>query len=140
MKYTGKWWDSKHRTEPEREFTYGVVKILYIVLIVIGAMMLLSSCEKDYGSGQNHIYMFSAKTHVDQWGIETWGGHNFIMDDKVQNMETFKECYVNYLNWSGLDIDGHYKKIYYTDHKNVNIKYMGTTPHRFTVKAIDNCQ
>ena len=46
MKYTGKWWDSKHRTEPEREFTYGVVKILYIVLIAIGAMIVLSGCEK----------------------------------------------------------------------------------------------
>lgn len=46
MKYTGKWWDTKHRTEPEREFAYGVVKILYGILILCGLLML-ASCEKE---------------------------------------------------------------------------------------------
>ena len=41
MKYTGKWWDTKHRTEPEREFAYGVVKILYGTLIVCGILFLI---------------------------------------------------------------------------------------------------
>jgi hypothetical protein len=46
MKYTGKWWDSKHRTEPEREFTYGVVKILYVIIVVIAILFFLTGCEK----------------------------------------------------------------------------------------------
>lgn len=109
-------------------------------LILLLSLFLFTSCEKEYSGGENYIYMFSAKTYVDQWGIETWGGHNFIMDEKITDPESFKECYVNYLKWSGLDIDGQYNKIYYADPKNVEIRYMGKTFQRFTVKSINNCQ
>ena len=40
MKYTGKWWDSKHRTERERSVAWGVTLALYGLLILIGLMML----------------------------------------------------------------------------------------------------
>ena len=109
-------------------------------LLILFGILSLTACEKEYSGGQNYVYTFAAKTYVDQWGIETWGGHNFIIDEKIQDVDKFKECYVNYLKWSGLDFDGQYNKIYYADPKNVSIKYMGTTPNRFTVKSIDNCQ
>lgn len=46
MKYTGKWWDSKHRTERERSVAWTVTQILYGVLILTGLLML-ASCEKE---------------------------------------------------------------------------------------------
>jgi len=107
---------------------------------LLGLLLILISCEKDYAPGQNYMYDFSALVVKDQWGVETWGGHQFVLDEKIENPEAFKECYVNYLKWSGLDHDGMYKKIYYADKKNVKIKYVGKSFAKFTVKAQDACQ
>jgi len=46
MKYTGKWWDSKHRTERERSVAWTVTQILYGILILTG-LLILASCEKE---------------------------------------------------------------------------------------------
>lgn len=108
--------------------------------LLILLSLVLISCEKDYAPGPNYMYDFSALVVKDQWGVETWGGHQFILDEKIEDVEAFKECYVNYLKWSGLDHDGMYKKIYYADRKNVKIKYVGKSFIKFTVKAQDACQ
>ena len=102
--------------------------------------LLFLGCEKSYSPSPNYVYDFSALVIKDQWGIETWGGHQFVLDEKIENVENFKECYVKYLEWSGLDIDGMYKKVYYTDRKNVQIKYVGRSYSKFTVKSQDACQ
>ena len=47
MKYTGKWWDTPHRSEKERYFASGVVKFLYGVILLVGLALLLTSCEKE---------------------------------------------------------------------------------------------
>lgn len=116
--------------------------LIEVVVAILIAMFLMANtgCEKEYSSGKNYVYTFSALVVKDQWGIETWGAHQFVTDEKIENEESFKECYVNYLKWSGLDHDGMYKKIYYTDHKNVKIKFIGETYQRFTVPAINGCQ
>ena len=108
------------------------------LLIGMGLIMLVG-CEKEYTSKPNHAYTFSARVVKDEWGVETWGSHHFITDEKIQNEESFKKCYVAYLKWSGLDVDGLYNKIYYTDPKLVKIQYIGTTYKNFTVKNINNC-
>ena len=46
MKYTGKWWDSKNRTEHERSVAWTVTQVLYGILILIGLVML-AGCEKE---------------------------------------------------------------------------------------------
>jgi len=50
MKYTGKWWDSKHRTERERDIAWRVTQLLYGFLILIG-LVLLAACEKEELNG-----------------------------------------------------------------------------------------
>ena len=77
--------------------------------------ILFWGCERDFNPNTNYKYTFSAKVVKDEWGIETWGSHHFILDEKIKDMNSFKECYVNYLKWSGLDVDGMYNKIYYPD-------------------------
>lgn len=96
-------------------------------------------CEKEYSQGKNYAYTFSGLVVKDEWGVETWGAHHFVTDEPIDNVESFKECYVNYLKWSGLDIDGMYNRIYYSDPKNIKIKYIGTTYQRYTVKAVNDC-
>ena len=111
--------------------------------LALGLLIVLAtvSCEKDYGKAPNHMYDFSAKLSVDQWGIETWGGHNFILDEKIENIEQFKECYVNYMarEWD-LPVAKEYKKAFYQDHKNVKIRYMGKSYVMYTNKTVDLCQ
>ena len=116
-------------------FTQVVVGLLLGVLLIV-----LVGCEKEYSQGKNYAYTFSALVVKDQWGVETWGSHHFVTDEPIENTDEFKECYENYLNWSGLDKDGLYKKIYYSKPKNVKIDYIGTTYQRITVKSINNCQ
>lgn len=112
-----------------------------IIGVIFGIILFITvGCEKEYSTGKNYAYTFSALVVKDQWGIETWGAHHFVTDEKIGNEESFKECYVNYLKWSGLDHDGMYKKIYYTDSKNVKIKFIGETYQRFTVPAVNGCQ
>ena len=109
----------------------------YILFIII--VFLLCACERELSANQNYVYTFSALVHKDEWGIETWGAHQFIVDDKIEDVESFKECYVNYLKWSGLDIDGMYNKIYYQDPKHVKIEFLHNTYMNWTVKSQNNC-
>jgi hypothetical protein len=108
--------------------------------LLILTIFFFTSCEKEYSSGKNYTYTFSALVVKDQWGIETWGSHHFVTDEKIENEDSFKECYVNYLKRSGLDKDGMYNKIYYADRKNVKIQFIGETYQRFTVPAVNGCQ
>jgi len=113
------------------------------ILIGLGlgiVLMVLVGCEKEYSKGNNYVYTFSGLVVKDQWGIETWGAHQFVTDELIEDVESFKECYVNYLYWSGLDEDGMYKKIYYQDSKKIKIQYVGKTYARYTNKNVNNCQ
>ena len=106
--------------------------------IVLLLMVVLMGCDREYSQGDNYQYTFMALYDVDQWGIKSYGGHQFITDEPIQDMESFKECYVNFLDWyMGNDIP---KKVYYQDHKNVTITFDGTTPIRFTLPEVNNCQ
>ena len=129
------------KTEPKMvKDGWGLVSSAVIGLVLlIGTIIFLSSCEKEYSSGTNYVYMFQAKISTDEWGIENWGGHQFTTDEKIKDIEAFKECYVNYLKWSGLDVDGLYNRLYYQDTKNISIKYDGTTYVRFTPKQNNIC-
>jgi len=127
-----------------KKFEYGdflpnFTQVVVGLLLGIGLMMLIG-CDKEYSKGPNYVYDFSALVYKDQWGIETWGGHQFVIDEQIDDVESFKKCYVAYLKWSGLDFDGMYSKIYYTDNKNVKIKYIGKSYTKFTIKAVDACQ
>ena len=113
-----------------------------ISLLAIGFFLILinTSCERQYDAYPNHLYTFSCMTEKDQYGIETWSAHHFVVAEKISNIESFKECYVNYLCWDGLDYDCHYKQIYYSDTKKVKIEYMGKSFQMTTLDKIDNCQ
>ena len=102
--------------------------------------ILFWGCEKDFNPNTNYKYTFSAKVVKDEWGIETWGSHHFILDEKIKDMNSFKECYVNYLKWSGLDVDGLYNRIYYKDPKDVKIEFDGEVFTMWTVSNQDACQ
>jgi hypothetical protein len=108
----------------------------YLIFLLL---ILFTSCEKEYSSSRAHVYSFQCLIDVDQWGIETWGGHQFIVKDKIQDISEFKECYVKYLCWNDLDIDCFYKKQYYIDDKFVKIRYEGTTYNRWTLESINDC-
>ena len=101
--------------------------------------LLLWGCEKEYSSGENYKYMFQAKIQTDEWGIQTWGGHLFTTDEKIKDIESFKKCYVAYLKWSGLDVDGLYNRLYWQDTKNIRITYEGKTYSRWTNIDINLC-
>jgi hypothetical protein len=100
---------------------------------------MLVSCEKELNANVNYKYTFSALVVKDQWGVETWGSHHFIVDEKIQDVESFKKCYVAYLKRSGKDIDGQYNKIYYQDSKKVKIVFDNETYLNWTYKDMDNC-
>ena len=103
-------------------------------------LLLLMGCEKEYNAYPNHTYTFSYLANKDQWGVETWGSHHFVTNEKIQDIEAFKECYVKYLCWNGLDKDCIVKKVYYSDRKKVKIQYLGKSPAVRTVIDINNCQ
>ena len=106
--------------------------------LLIFTILWLTSCENTYKANKNYIYTFQGTTHKDNLGRKVYGGHHFITDEKIQDMESFKECYVNFLDWyMGDNVP---KKVYYQDHKNVTITFDGTTPARFTLPEINNCQ
>ena len=107
----------------------------HLILIL---SLLLIGCEREYSQGENYVYTFMAMYDKDDYGIKSWGGHQFILDEKISNMESFKECYVNYLDWyMGNKVP---KQIYYQDSKNIEITYEGTTLQRFTLPEVNNCQ
>ena len=71
MKYTGKWWDSKHRTEPERDIAWSVTKVLYGLLALI-AILILASCEKQAAPTRilNGTYIVESKVWIEPNGTE----------------------------------------------------------------------
>ena len=129
------------KTEPKMvKEGWGLVAGAFMGLVfLIVAIILLVSCEKEWSTKPNYRYTFSARVVKDQWGVETWGSHHFITDEKITNTEKFKECYVAYLKRTGLDVDGLYNRIYWTDKKLVKVEYDGTTYNNITVKTINNC-
>jgi len=90
-----------------------------IVLALLLSMIVLPSCENTYKPNKNYRYKFSGMSHKDNIGRKIYGSHYFILDEPIKDMASFKECYVNYLEWSGLDKEGIYKKNFYADRKNV---------------------
>ena len=106
--------------------------------VVLLFAVILMGCDREYSQGDNYQYTFMALYDVDQWGIKSYGGHHFITDEPIQDMESFKECYVNFLDWYMRNSAP--KKVYYQDPKNVTITFDGTTPTRFTLPEINNCQ
>ena len=102
--------------------------------------LLFVNCERNYDSYPNYVYTFSCLIDKDEYGIETWGAHHFVVGEKIDDIESFKECYVNYLCWNELDVDCHYKQIYYSDHKKVKIKYVGKSTGVRILDKIDNCR
>ena len=113
-----------------------------ISLLAIGFFLILinTSCERQYDSYPNYVYTFSCVIDKDEHGIETWGAHHFVVGEKIDDIESFKECYVNYLCWSGLDHDCHYKQIYYSDTKKVRIEYVSKSTGVRILDKIDNCR
>jgi hypothetical protein len=106
----------------------------YLILLLI---LVFSSCERDLNVNVNYKYEFMAMYHKDDYGIKHWGGHIFITDEPINDWASFKECYVNYLDWSmGNEL---YKQIYYADRKNIQIKFLGTTRYTFTTPEVDLC-
>jgi hypothetical protein len=101
-------------------------------------LLLLWGCEGEY-SRTNYKYSFQAKIQTDEWGIQTWGGHLFTTNEKIEDIQSFKKCYVGYLKWSGKDVDGLYNRLYWEDTKNIKIVYDGTTSIPFTNVDINNC-
>ena len=104
--------------------------VLFLAFITLG-------CERDYNPDTNYQYMFQSLYEKDQWGIEHWGGHIFILDEPIKDMASFKECYVNYLDW-GMGNDAP-KKAYYKDNKHVRITFIKTTQYNFTTPEVDLC-
>jgi hypothetical protein len=118
---------------------FETLSILVTSLSVGIGLIMLVSCEKELNANVNYKYTFSALVVKDQWGVETWGSHHFIVDEKIQDVESFKKCYVAYLKRSGKDIDGLYNKIYYQDSKKVKIVFDNETYLNWTYKDMDNC-
>lgn len=107
-------------------------------LYILG-ILHLTACERTYKPNKNYVYTFSGMIHVNDYGMKEWGAHHFVLDEPIKDMESFKECYVNYLNWSGLDKDGLYKKVYYQDNKNIEIKLFDERWGGTTLTDADLC-
>lgn len=114
---------------------YWVISTFIYLLFILW----LTSCENTYKANTNYKYTFMGVTHKDNLGRKQWGGHHFILDEQIKDMPTFKECYVNYLEWSGLDPSGMYKKSYYADRKNVDIYLIDEVWGSVTVESADLC-
>jgi len=110
-------------------------KLLGLLLV----LLTLGSCENERHFDKNYMYTFSGVIDKDAYGRKIWGAHHFILDEKIKNMASFKECYVIYLEWSGLDPDGMYKKSYYVDNKNISIELQDEVWGTVTVKNADLC-
>jgi len=106
----------------------------YLVLLLA---FITLGCERDYNPDTNYQYMFQAMYEKDQWGIEHWGGHLFITDEPIANVDSFKLCYVKYLDWGRGNSAP--KKIYYEDDKHISIEFVKTTQYNFTIPEVDLC-
>jgi len=107
--------------------------------LLIFTILWLTSCENTYKANKNYKYTFSGTTHKDNIGRKVYAFIFYILDEPIQNMSAFKECYVNYLEWSGLDKDGLYKKAYYQDNKNIVIYLFDETWGNVTTEDTDLC-
>jgi len=110
-----------------------------LITLLVLSLILLSSCENSYKPNKNYKYTFSGSVHKDNIGRKIFGSHHFILDEQIKDMASFKECYVNYLEWSGLDKDGLYKKAYYQDNKNIVIYLFDETWGNVTLQDADLC-
>ena len=102
-------------------------------------VLWLVSCENTYKANKNYKYTFSCVIEKDDYGRKIYGAHHFILDNQIKDMSSFKECYVNYLEWSGLDRAAMYKKAYYEDRKNVDIYLVDDVWGGVTVNDADLC-
>jgi len=107
--------------------------------LLILTILFVTSCENTYKPNKNYRYTFSGLSHKDNIGRKVYGSHHFILDEKIKDMASFKECYVNYLEWSGLDKNGNYKKNFYADRKNVYFTFEGEVWGNVTVQDVDLC-
>jgi hypothetical protein len=126
------------RFKLDRDFLEQFTVLATGLLVGIG-IVLLVSCEKELNANVNYKYTFSALVNKDQWGVETWGSHHIILDEKIKDPEVFKKCYVAYLKRTGKDIDGLYNRVYYQDSKKVTIVFDNETFMNCTYKDMDNC-
>jgi len=109
----------------------------YLIYLII--VITLVSCENTYKPNKNYRYKFSGMSHTDNIGRKIYGSHFFTLDEPIKDMASFKECYVNYLEWSGLDKEGIYKKNFYADRKNVYFTLEDEVWGRITVTDADLC-
>lgn len=116
------------------ERNWVLATILYMLML-----LLLTSCENTYKPNKNYRYTFSGMSHRDNLGRKIYGSHYFILDEKIKDMDAFKECYVNYLQWSGLDEKGVYKMNFYADRKNVYFTLQEEVWGNVTVTDSDLC-
>ena len=116
------------------ERNWVLATILYMLML-----LLLTSCENTYKPNKNYRYTFSGMSHRDNLGRKIYGSHYFILDEKIKDMDVFKECYVNYLQWSGLDEKGVYKMNFYADRKNVYFTLQEEVWGNVTVTDADLC-
>ena len=107
--------------------------------LLILTILFVTSCENTYKPNKNYRYTFSGLSHKDNIGRKVYGSHYFILDERIKDVESFKECYVNYLEWSGLDKEGIYKKNFYADRKNVYFTFEGEVWGNVTVHDADLC-
>ncbi len=107
--------------------------------LLILTILFLTSCENTYKANKNYLYTFSCVIEKDDYGRKVYGAHHFLLDEQIKDMSSFEECYVNYLEWSGLDKDGMYKKSYYADRKNVDIYLVDEVWGSVTVESADLC-
>ena len=108
----------------------------YLILILT---LGLFSCENTYKPNTNYRYTFRGVAYQDNIGRDIYGSHHFILDEQIKDMNSFKECYVIYLEWSGLDKEGVYKKNFYQDRKKLKIELMDEVWGRVTVSDADLC-
>jgi hypothetical protein len=115
--------------------TWDLIKFILFISFVL----LVTACENTYKPNKNYVYTFSCVIEKDDYGRKVYGAHHFVLDEQIKDMSSFEECYVNYLQWSGLDKDGMYKKSYYADRKNVNIYLVDEVWGNVTLESADLC-
>ena len=115
--------------------TWDLIKFILFISFVL----LVTACENTYKPNKNYVYTFSCVIEKDDYGRKVYGAHHFVLDEQIKDMLSFKECYVNYLQWSGLDEFGMYKKSYYADRKNVEIYLIDEVWGSVTVESADLC-
>lgn len=112
-----------------------MIKKIIILFMALGMI----SCENTYKANKNFKYTFSGLVRKDAYNRKIYGSHHFILDEQIKDMTSFKECYVNYLEWSGLDPSGMYKKAYYADRKDIQIKLIDEVWGNVTIESADLC-